>query len=104
MDGDRDTDGSVESYAEEAQDNTYKIKCQACFIRIGKTYIENEVFYDRLKERWVCGGCARWDLAEVDRYEKIANVQEISDLSIGELRKLLLARTKEICTPERFLV
>jgi hypothetical protein len=74
----------------------YKLKCQACHVRIGPTYDETQVHYDTLRSRWVCGGCATWDLAEADRYVRIATRHEVEELPIGDLRRLLLDRSRQL--------
>lgn len=74
----------------------YKLRCQACLVLIGPGYAYDEVWYDRTRDRWVCRSCALWPSVDRATVHPIASRDEVAELSIGELGRLLQRRAKDI--------
>lgn len=77
-----------------------KLRCKACLCYIGYGYYETEVWYDREKRRWICGGCARWSKEE-DRHVLLMDAGELAATRLGELHARLNLRIGEILGGER---
>ena len=77
-----------------------KLRCKACLCYIGLGYYENEVWYDREQDRWICGGCARWSRDE-DRFVLLMDAGELAATRLGELHHQLSTRIEEVLGGER---
>lgn len=71
-----------------------KFNCYKCYINVGPGYHEQEIWYQFSTDQWICGRCAdNQNPADVD---KLISETEITDLRIGEIHKLCVARIKAI--------